>query len=69
MKKIYYKGVPYEYKAVDIGEKRQYSLYENGILMHFVEEEELDKKSLVTMALESYYNSLKAAYKTAVLHG
>jgi hypothetical protein len=69
MKKIYYKGVPYEYKAVDLGEKRQYSLYENGVLMHFVEEEELDKKSLVTMALESYYNSLKAAYKTAVLHG
>jgi hypothetical protein len=69
MKKIYYKGVPYEYNAVDLGEKRQYSLYENGVLMHFVEEEELDKKSLVTMALESYYNSLKAAYKTAVLHG
>ena len=61
MKKVYYKGVPYEYKAVDIGEKRQYSLYQNGLLMHFVEEHELDKKSMVSMVLESYYNSIRSA--------
>lgn len=64
MKKVYYKGEPYEYKAVDIGDKRQYSLYQNGLLMHFVEEEELDKKSVVSMVLESYYNSIRSA----VLH-
>lgn len=61
MKKVYYKGEPYEYKAVDIGDKRQYSLYQNGLLMHFVEEEELDKKSVVSMVLESYYNSIRSA--------
>lgn len=64
MKKVYYKGVPYEYKAVDIGDKCQYSLYQNGLLMHFVEEEELDKRSMVSMVLESYYNSIRSA----VLH-
>ena len=68
MKKVYYKGVAYDYKAVDIGGKRQYSLYEDDHLVHFVEEEELDKKSMVTMILDAYYKTVgtSSAYESSL---
>jgi hypothetical protein len=52
MKEVYYKGQPYQYKIVDLGGKRQFQLYENGILKHSVEQSELDIRSIVSFILE-----------------
>lgn len=59
MKTVYYKGKPYTYSVTEIIGKRKYSLYENDVLVHFVDEEELDKRSVVSIILDSYYRQLK----------
>lgn len=58
MKTVYYKGNPYSFKTTEVAGKRKYSLYEKDVLKHFVEEEDLDKKSLVSLILDSYYRQL-----------
>jgi hypothetical protein len=67
MKEVYYKGKPYAYKTIDLKGKRQYQLYENGTLVHSVEENELDIKSVVSMILDSYYRNISPAVKSKVL--
>jgi hypothetical protein len=59
MKKVYYKGQPYEFKMtrLDAGQ-RHYSLYRNGLLTHSVMEEDLDKRTLVSIVLDAYYKSV-----------
>ena len=59
MKKVYYKGQPYDFKTTGnaVG-KRHFQLYKNNVLMHTVHEQELDKKSVVSIILDAYYNSL-----------
>lgn len=59
MKTVYYKGKPYSCLVTEILGKRKYSLYQNDILAHFVDEDELDKKSIVSIILDSYYRQLK----------
>jgi hypothetical protein len=55
MEYVYYKGIRYEAKAVEIGGNRLYSLYnEEGTLTHFVTEQQLDKKSLFNLCIETY---------------
>jgi hypothetical protein len=61
MKEVYYKGKPYGFKVIDLKGKRQFQLYENGILKHSVEESELDVKTIVSLILEAYYHNVKAA--------
>jgi len=58
MKKVYYKGQPYEFKTTGntVG-KRHFQLYKNNVLMHTVQEQELDKKSVVSIILDAYYNN------------
>lgn len=59
MKKVFYKGQPYEYRTTgDTVGKRQFVLYKNGVLTHFVQEEDLDKRSVVSMILDAYYRSI-----------
>jgi hypothetical protein len=67
MNEVYYKGKAYAYKTIDLKGKRQYQLYENGILVHSVEENELDIKSVVSMILDSYYRNIGPAVKSKVL--
>lgn len=57
MKEVYYKGQPYEYKIIEAGGKRQFQLYENGILKHSVEQGDLDIRSIVTFILDLYYRN------------
>lgn len=55
MEYVYYKGHRYKAKAVDIGETRMYSLYDDGgTLIHFVASPQLDKKSLLDVCIETY---------------
>ncbi|HET9486578.1 MAG TPA: hypothetical protein VFO54_04050 [Chryseosolibacter sp.] len=57
MKEVYYKGNPYQYKIIDIEGKRQFQLFENGILRHSVEQGDLDIRSIVSFILDSYYRN------------
>lgn len=57
MKEVYYKGNPYQYKVIELGGKRHFHLYENGVLKHSVEQGELDIRSIVSFILDSYYQS------------
>ena len=66
-KKIYYRGTPYAYRGVDIAGKLLYLLYENGIVVHIVPQDGLDKTSIVDLALEKYYSTANAQQRTAVL--
>lgn len=55
MEYVYYKGKRYAAKAVEIGGNRLYSLYnEEGTLVHFITEQQLDKRSFVDMCIETY---------------
>lgn len=55
MEYVYYKGNRYEAKVIEIGGNRLYSLYnEEGTLIHFVTEQQLDKKSLLNLCIETY---------------
>ena len=67
MKEVYFKGKAYAYKMVDLKGKRQFQLFENGTLVHSVEEHELDIKSIVSLILESYYRNIKPGAKSSVL--
>ena len=67
MKEVFYKGKAYAYKVIDLKGQRQYQLYQNGVLQHSVEENELDIKSVVSLILESYYKNVKAPTKSSVL--
>ncbi|HYC87408.1 MAG TPA: hypothetical protein VEB86_19380 [Chryseosolibacter sp.] len=66
MKEVYYKGEPYEYQMVESKGKRQFHLYKNGVLMHNVEQCELDIKSIVSLILDAYYRSAKSNVQTRV---
>jgi hypothetical protein len=67
MKEVYYKGNPYEYKVIELKGKRQFQLYENGLVKHSIDENELDIKSQVSLILDSYYQTIKASSKSSVL--
>lgn len=64
MKEVYYKGQPYEYQVIELTGKRQFQLYREGVLMHSVEQCELDIKSIVSLILEAYYQSSKKQMHT-----
>jgi hypothetical protein len=67
MKEVYYKGQPFQYKVVDSAGKRQFHLYENGVLRHSVEQGELDIRSIVSFILDSYYQNAPAKIENKVL--
>lgn len=68
MKEVYFKGKPYQYKVINLIGKRQFQLYENGVLKHSVEENELDIKSIVSLILDAYYKNVKPSSKSTVLN-
>jgi hypothetical protein len=67
MKEVYYKGKAYAYKMIDLKGNRQYQLFENGSMVHSVDENELDIKSIVSLILDSYYKTVKPSMKSSVL--
>ena len=68
MKEVYYKGQPYQYRIIEMGGKRQFQLYENGILRHSVEQGELDIRSIVSFILDSYYKNAPDKINSNVLN-
>lgn len=55
MQHVYYKGNRYLARPIMIGEVRLYSLYNHeGILVHFVSEEQLEKRTLLNFWIETY---------------
>ena len=59
-KNLYYRGVAYGYRAVDIAGKLQYLLYnKEGLVVHVIPREELDKPSIATLALDQYYSTAR----------
>jgi hypothetical protein len=66
-KKLYYRGVAYDYRPVDIVGKLQYLLYQEGIVVHVIPQEELDKRSMGTLALDRYYAAPKSKKVMEVL--
>jgi hypothetical protein len=67
MKKIFYKGVPYESLVVDIDGRKKFALYENNQFIHFIDVEELDSRSRVSLILEDYYQTVRSADKMAAI--
>ena len=58
MKKVFYKGVPYEFTVRKINSQRIFCLYTDSAVVHEVAERDLDTKSVVSLILEDYYNEL-----------
>jgi hypothetical protein len=67
MKKIFYKGVPYESLEVSIDGKKKFALYQNNQFVHFIDAEEVDNRSRVSLILDDYYEAVKAADKMVTL--
>jgi hypothetical protein len=67
MKEVYYKGQPFEYQVIDLKGKRQFQLFRDGVLMHSVEQCELDIKSIVSLILDAYYRSSQKQLHTGTL--
>lgn len=68
MKEVYYKGQPYHYKTIDASGKRHFQLFENGVLMHTVEQGDLDIRSIVSFILDSYYKNVPPKLNSTVLN-
>ena len=66
MKEVYYKGQPYQYKIIDADGKRNFQLYENGLLKHSVDQGELDIRSIVSFILDSYYKNAAPKFDKTV---
>lgn len=65
---LYYRGVAYDYRAVDIAGKLQYLLYnKEGLVVHVIPYEELDKPSMATLALDQYYSTSRTKKVMEVL--
>ena len=64
---VYFKGQPYQYKVIDFDGKRHFQLYENGLLMHSVEQGELDIRSIVSFILDSYYQNAAGKINTPAI--
>jgi hypothetical protein len=67
MKQVYYKGQPYDYKTAEINGKRHFQLFQDGQLMHSVEQCELDIKSIVSFILDAYYRNSPGAMQTSAV--
>jgi hypothetical protein len=64
MKEVYYKGQPYQYQVVNSNGKRLFQLFSDGIMVHTVEQCELDIKSIVSLILDAYYRNSQARVQT-----
>lgn len=55
--KVYFRGRPFDYRAVDISGRLHYILYDNGVVEHVLPPAELDKRPTVSHILDRYYNT------------
>lgn len=55
MKKLYYRGQPYDFEVSELMGKRYFVLYKDGEVVQYVNEDDLDIRSRVSMILDDYY--------------
>jgi hypothetical protein len=67
MKKLYYRGQPYDFEVAELMGKRFFVLYKNGEVVQYVKEDELDIRSRVSMILDAYYSVPQSSIDTNVL--
>jgi hypothetical protein len=67
MKKLYYRGQPYDFEVAELMGKRFFVLYKNGEVVQYVKEDELDIRSRVSMILDAYYSVPQSSIETNVL--
>lgn len=58
MKKVYYKGHPYEFQVRTTEGERLFALYKDGAFVREVAQSDLDIKSAVSFILEEYYREI-----------
>lgn len=63
MRRIFYKGIPYESLEVAMDGKKKFALYQNNEFVHFLDMEEIDNRSRVSLILDDYYASVKSSEK------
>jgi hypothetical protein len=68
MKKLYYRGHPYDFEVSELMGKRFFVLYKNGEVLQYVKEDELDIRSRVSMILDEYYNVPQTSVRSNVLN-
>jgi hypothetical protein len=61
MKKLYYKGEPFDFELAQLMGKNFFVLYKNGEVVQYVKEEEVDIRSRVSMILDEYYQTHKSS--------
>ena len=67
MKKLYYRGQPYDFEVAERMGKRFFVLYKNGEVVQYVKEDELDIRSRVSMILDAYYSVPQSSVQSNVL--
>lgn len=66
MKKLYYRGQPYDFEVSELMGKRYFVLYKDGKVVQYVKEDELDIRSRVSMILDEYYQISQTSVPTNV---
>lgn len=56
MKQVFYNGHSYEYRVSERDGVRVFSLYEKGVLRYNLKENDLDKRTLVSLILDNYFS-------------
>lgn len=64
MKKLYYRGQPYDFEVSELMGKRYFVLYKDGEVVQYVKEDELDIRSRVSMILDEYYKAPQSSVQT-----
>lgn len=66
MKQVFYNGHSYEYTVSEKDGTRLFSLYEKGVLRYNLTENDLDKRTMVSFILDSYYTKDRHSAKAPV---
>jgi hypothetical protein len=67
MKKLYYRGQPFDFEVSELMGKRYFVLYKDGEVVQYVKEDELDIRSRVSMILDEYYRMPQSTMQTNIL--
>ena len=67
MKKLYYRGQPYDFEVSEFMGKRYFVLYKDGEVVQYVKEDDLDIRSRVSMILDDYYKIPNSPVQTNVV--
>jgi hypothetical protein len=67
MKKLYYRGQPYDFEVSELMGKRFFVLYKQGEVVQYVKEDDVDIRSRVSLILDDYYRVPGSSVQSNVL--